>query len=297
MNWLGPSLDADQKDLAAMLDALAADRGSPPGDDPAATADLVRTLTELGVWTLGSSEQLGGGGADHVMTTVALERLGRHWPGLGWASVQAHAAVVLPAADPTAQTDIEAIHAGDAGIAVVEAGAEHVDLVRWRGGLRGEVARVTAACEQPGLVVITGSSSALFVRPSGITTRAMRTTGLDDGLSRHLTIDAAPEDVVALAGADVAAARRLLFLGGAAIAVGIAGAAAAGAHAYATQRQQFGGPLTAIPTVRANLTAQRAAATVTLPSALADVADPYAAHAIADLACASAIDVAASALQ
>lgn len=297
MTWFGPALDADQKDLAAMLDALAADRASLPPGDSDQTTSLVATLAELGVWTLGAAESAGGGGADHVMTSVALERLGRHWPALGWASVQAHAAATILACIPEATDDLEALHRGVGPLAVVEAAADHVDLAWTDGRLRGQVDRVDVASESPGVLVLTGDSSALLVRAPFLGGRPVRVTGLDGALSRSLTIDVDAADVVVLNGVDVDVARRVIRLGTAAVAAGIAGAAASDARDYATQRHQFGGPLTDIPTVRAELNAQQSRTTALLAAVLTGADGPHEAQAVVELACTTAIEVTASALQ
>jgi alkylation response protein AidB-like acyl-CoA dehydrogenase len=297
VTWLGPALDPDQQDLTGMLDALAADRGRIFGEDVDAATRLVATLAELGVWTLGVSEVAGGGGAAHVMTTVAIERLGRHWPSVGWASVQAHAAAGLLAGTPELADDLASLHSGTVPVAVVDARAEHVDLAWVEGRLRGDVARVDVASHAPALLVLTGARSALFVRADHLTARPVRTTGLDGGLSCQLDVDVPRDRVVVLRDVDADAARRTLLLGAGALAVGIASAAADGAHDYAGQRHQFGGPLTAIPTVRATLRAQQARVGAALAAILTGADGPHEAHALAELACESAVEVTASALQ
>jgi alkylation response protein AidB-like acyl-CoA dehydrogenase len=297
VTWLGPALDSDQRDLAGMLDALASDRGRLRAEDADAAKDLVATLAELGIWTIGVPEAAGGGGADHVMTTVALERLGRHWPAVGWAAVQAHAAAGLLAGIPHLADELASVHSGSGAVAVVDARGEHVRLDWVEDRLRGHVARVDVASPEPALLVMTGDRSALFVRAEDLTSRLVRTTGLDGGLSCELDVDVPRDQVVVLHDVDADAARRTLLLGAAAIGVGIAGVAADGAHEYAQHRRQFGGALTAIPTVRATLRLQRARVSAALAAVLAGADGPHEAHALAELACESAIEVTASALQ
>lgn len=297
MTWFGPALDPDQQDLAAMLDALATARGGLRDEDADAARELVATLAELGIWTLGVPEAAGGGGADHVMTTVALERLGRHWPAVGWAAVQAHAAASLLAGIPDLSAELASVHSGGSAVAVVDARAEHVRLDWVEDRLRGDVARVDVASQTPALLVLTGDRSALFVRADHLTSRPVRTTGLGGGLSRELGVDVPRDQVVVLHHVDADAARRTLLLGAAALAVGIAAAAADGAHEYARHRHQFGGALTEIPTVRASLRSQRARVGAALGAVVAGAEGPHEAHALAELACESAIEVTASALQ
>jgi alkylation response protein AidB-like acyl-CoA dehydrogenase len=297
VTWLGPALDSDQRDLAGMLDALATDRGRLRDEDVDAARDLVATLAELGIWTIGVPEAAGGGGADHVMTTVALERLGRHWPAVGWAAVQAHAAAGLLAGIPDLADELASVHSGSGAVAVVDARVEHVRLDWVEDRLRGDVARVDIASPAPALLVLTGDRSALFVRAEDLTSRPVRTTGLDGGLSCALDVDVPRDQVVVLHDVGADAALRTLLLGAAALAVGVAGAAAEGAHEYARHRHQFGGALTAIPTVRAILRSQRARVSAALAAVLAGADGPHEAHALAELACESAIEVTASALQ
>ncbi|MDF1704910.1 MAG: acyl-CoA/acyl-ACP dehydrogenase [Aeromicrobium sp.] len=297
MSWDALRLDVDQRDLVAMLDDVAADRGPLVGEDPAATRALVQTLASLGIWTIGVAESAGGGGADEQMTTVVLERLGRHWPSLGWAAVQAHAAALALERAAEAGDLLAGLHDGSVAVAVVAGEAEHVHLRVEGGRLRGRVARVDTAHESPALLVVQVDGSATLLRPEQVTTQVVVVTGLDGSLTRSIEVDVLVEDALVLDGVDVAAVRRTLDLGVAAVAAGIAAAAAAAAQSYAEQRHQFGGPLTGIPTVRAALREQRAGATLILAAVSAAPVGQDAAHAVAELACARAVDVAASALQ
>jgi alkylation response protein AidB-like acyl-CoA dehydrogenase len=98
-------------------------------------------------------------------------------------------------------------------------------------------------------------------------------------------------------GSTVAAARRRLRFGTAAVAAGIAGAAADAAASYATDRRQFGGPLTALATVRQSLLGQATRTAAALALAVAAADDDVQALAAAREACDAAVDVAAAALQ
>jgi hypothetical protein len=297
VTWIGPALDADQRDLVAMLDALAGDRDVVLEDDPAVVAPLVTELAELGIWTLGTTESAGGGGADAAMTAVALERLGRSWPALAWAAAQAHAAVDLLAGEERASDLVTGLHDGSERVAVVDATSDHVRLA-WDGdALRGDVDRVDAAGENPHLLVLVGATTALLVPPSGSAGAPVRRTGLAGACTRALRVDASGSDVVRLEGVPTDPARVRLALGAAAAAAGIAGAAADAAMSYAAGRRQFGGPLTEIATVRQSLLDQHTRAVTATTLAVAGAGDPVGAHAVATAACEAAVDVCAAALQ
>ncbi|MGW4434985.1 acyl-CoA dehydrogenase family protein [Streptomyces sp. NPDC004596] len=298
MSWRGPALDSDQRDLMAMLDDFAADHDIVLADNPEAVAGLVAELAELGVWTLGTAEAHGGGGADRATTAVALIQLGRSWPALGWAAAQAHTAADLLSGDDRCADLVTCVHTGTAAVAVADAGSAHVRLA-WSGDtLHGSVDRVDVAAEAPYLLVLAGEDTALLVEPSALKPRPLRRTGLGGALTRSLEVDASGSTVLELTGVDVPAARARLRLGAAAVAAGIATAAADAAATYAAGRHQFGGALTAIPTVRQSLLAQASRVAVILTAVLAATEDdPVRSFATAREACDSAIDVAAAALQ
>ncbi|GAA0688400.1 hypothetical protein GCM10009548_69910 [Streptomyces malaysiensis subsp. malaysiensis] len=86
-------------------------------------------------------------------------------------------------------------------------------------------------------------------------------------------------------------------LGAAAVAAGIASGAVAEAVTYAAGRHQFGGPITALPTVRAWLFDQTARAAALSAVLAADTRDTFAAAAALTCACDAAVDVAAAAPQ
>jgi len=295
--WYGPPLDDDHRELRSMLDAFLEAKNVALQDDTEVVAALVRELAELGVWTLGTAEAAGGGGADLLMTMLAFERLGRRWPALAWASVQTHAAVDVLAGRAEFTTLISQLHAGTAAVSVVDARSVHVRLSRNGTNVSGSVARVDAAAEQPHLLILLDNDSALLVEPPGLITAPLRRTGLGGALTRALTVKADTATSHSLSGVDTAAALVRLRQGAAAVAAGIAGAAADAALEYASGRRQFGGPLTALPTVRQSLLGQRASAAVALNAATGAVADPVQAYAIQRAACDGAIDTAAAALQ
>jgi alkylation response protein AidB-like acyl-CoA dehydrogenase len=293
--WRGPALDADHQDLVAMLDAFADDN---PGnlEDGDQVAPLVARLADLGVWTLGTDEAHGGGGADPLMTAAAFERMGRYWPALAWAAVQAHVAVDLVGSDdPALQA---ALHAGDVAVAVVSTASPHVRLSRAAGGLAGTVDRADAAGPRPHLVVLDAGRTAYLVAPEAVESTRLERTGLGGAFTSRLEVRAGADQVRVLAERDVDRASSRLWCGAAAVAAGIAGGASDAAASYASGRQQFGDALTAIPTVRHSLLSQASGATLALSAAVAvDRTDLAQAYAVASAACDGAIDVAASALQ
>lgn len=277
-----------------MLDAFAHDHPAVLDDDED-VARLVAKLAELGVWTLGTAAEHGGGDADATMTAVVFERLGRSWPALGWASVQAHVAVdVLGASQPQV---VSALHEGRAAVAVVHASADHVRLSFSGDRLVGTVGRVDAAAAHPHLLVLDGDRTAYLVSPEGLSPRRLARTGLGGAFTSMLEVDAGGDDVLRV-DCDLPAALGRLWAGAAAVAAGVAGVAADGAAAYAAGRQQFGDALTAIPTVRQALLAQVVGSVTSLTTAVAvDATQLVQAYAAVSHACDGAIDVAAAALQ
>lgn len=295
--WWGPAVDDDGRGLQTMLDEFIAAHEPVLDDESAAVATLVGELAELGVWTLGTAESAGGGGADRTLTTVAFERLGRSWPALGWAAVQAHTAVDVLAADARFSGLVADLHAGTSAVAVVDAGSPHVRLEFSGDAVSGTVDRVDAAAESPYLLVLLDAATAALIEPVALTPMALRRTGLSGALTRSLEVDANGTHVHRLSAVDVDAARVRLRLGAAAVAAGIAGAAADEAVAYSADRRQFGDTLTAIPTVRQSLMEQTARAVLILGAVLGSGDDPVQAASVAAHALDGAIDVAAGALQ
>ena len=291
MSRHSPVLSTDQADLADMLDAVLADAGEQPGDvDPDRIAALRWQLAELGVWTLGA----GADGAPDELAAVAFARLGRTAPALGWAAVQAHAAVELLGTAPLAGR----VRAGEVAVAVVDEGSPAVQLTVRDGHIAGRVDRVDPAGE-PAHVVVLGHGSALVLSPKSLRSTPLRRTGLDGALTASVELVApVPETDVRLDAADTTAARVRLRLGAAAVAAGIAEAAAESALAYSGQREQFGAPLTALPTVRDALFAASGAAATALRQVLRPRdCTPWQAAAVLDAACEQTIDTCTRAVQ
>jgi alkylation response protein AidB-like acyl-CoA dehydrogenase len=298
MSWLGPPLDEDQTDLVTMLDDFARDRVGSLGDDEAMGRVLIHDLVGLGVWTVGADEGHGGGGADHVTTCLVLERLGRHWPALGWASAQSHAALEVLGRDQRAAEVVARLHTGEALIAVVDASAPHVDLELGDASVSGVVHRVDAADVAPYLLVLSGPDAAVLVSPDGyMASETLRRTGLEGALTRALDVNATDDAVMTLAGAGVGRARAMLWSAAAAVAAGIAGAAHDDARAYVAGRHQFGGPLTELPVVRQSLLGQASRVAMALRGVLVSAHDELQAWSVLQSAAEAAIDVAAAALQ
>ncbi len=298
-SWWGPHLDEDQQGVLALVDGLVASRLRRVGDDePDAVDDARQVLADHGLWTLGAPEAGGGGGADLGTTLVALARLGGAWPALAWASVQAHAAALVlgSAGDPWAGL-LQALHRGaPVAVCAVDAG-EDVGLDDGR--LTGSLDRIDPAGRAPHLVLLLADGTAAVVAPEDVVFGAgVRRTGLDGALSVRCRLDVAAGPGTVVSGPAVAQARVLLDVGAAAIAAGIAEAAAQAALAYCAARVQFGAPLTELPTVRSSLLAQATSARAALAAAIgADPDQPAGAAAALAPAFDRAIEVAAAALQ
>lgn len=302
MTWRGPELDADQRDVMAMLDAFASDRGPVLSDDASAVSELVRALVDLEVWTLGVDERHGGGGAERSLVLAVLERLGRYWPALGWACAQAQVAPNLLGRDDRFADLVSRVHAGDIGVAVVDARADVVRLERTGDLLVGTIDRIDAACENPFVLVLYEGNAATLLTADAVESDPVARTGLAGALTRslrvHATLGLSAYDVEGIEGVEGARARARLWLGAGAVAAGVAGAAVDAAHSYAGSRIQFGAPLTALPPVGRSLFAQ-AARTTGILALLWAAAESDLTHVAGALreACDGAIEVAASALQ
>lgn len=298
-SWWGPPVDDDQRAVLDLVDDLAAGRLTRVGDDRPEDVDAARAaVAEHGLWTLGADEAGGGGGADAPTTLLALARLAGSWPALAWASVQAHAAaLVLPAAGATGADLLQQVHDG-APVAVCALDPdEGVTLAGGR--VTGTLDRLDPAGRHPHLVLLLDTDTAVVLPagdvPAGV---AVRRTGLDGALTVSCRLDAEVRPDAVVRGPQVQAARTFLAAGAAALAAGIAETAAQAALAYSAERVQFGAPLTALPTVRAALSAQASTARTLLGAALAAPLDqPETVAGALAPALDAAIDVAAAAVQ
>ncbi|TNC29749.1 acyl-CoA dehydrogenase [Amycolatopsis alkalitolerans] len=276
-----------------MLSAVVADAGHLPADEhPADIAVLRRRLAELGVWTLGAT--MDGDPAGDELAAIAFARLGRSWAALAWASVQAHAAV-----DVVGDSELSAaIRAGDSAVAVLDQSSAVVHMTARDGWLSGRIDRLDPAGERPHVILL-GEGSARVIPAEALRFEPLRRTGLDGALTVSAeTTEAVREADVTRAGVDTTAARIRLRLGAAAIAAGIADAAAEAALSYSAQREQFGAPLTALPTVRDALFLSSGAATTALRQVLRPRdCSAWQAAAVLDSLCEQAIDTCALAVQ
>lgn len=298
MSWRGPELLSEQQDVLNLVSALGEDHAPVVEDDVDQVRALRRELVALGLWTAGASESVGGGGADHRTTAVVLERLGRHWPAIGLASAHAHAALDLLDSwgSDQGQELVEQLLAGLAGIAVVDARREMARA--WRIGLdtgTGRIPRVDAATPAPHLLIIVGDARAVLVSPEQVEWSALRRSGLGGAFTRMAVLHGSTMTVMD----EVEAARSLtrLRLGAAAVACGIAGAAADASAEYASGREQFGSALTALPTMRRSLLEQDLLVRRSLLLACADSQGELHALEAVVQACDAAVEVAASSIQ
>jgi alkylation response protein AidB-like acyl-CoA dehydrogenase len=128
-----------------------------------------------------------------------------------------------------------------------------------------------------------------------VTYHPLDRTGLDGALSATIEITGAGAPIDP---AGVPGARVRLCAGGAAIAAGLAEAAAEAGISYSAQRQQFGGPLIDLPARIDGLAAMAARAAGLVRRAVHPAPmTPWQAAALLGDACESAIDVCADAVQ
>ncbi|WMY78899.1 acyl-CoA dehydrogenase family protein [Citricoccus sp. I39-566] len=252
MSWYGTALEDEQAAVRAMLDDLASSLAE--GSEHQGHTEQARSaIVESGMWVLGAPEDLGGAGADLATTLLVLERLGRYWPALGWASAQAQAALTILAHG--SQSDLSAgVADGSSAVAVLEAESAHVSVTgshdgRWT----GQIDRIDVAADTAAVIILDGESAAWLFTEDALSFDPVGVTGLEGARTRSVTLDAARAELVTT---ELLPARALLRLSAGAIAAGIAGAAADAAREYAASRSQFGGALTLIPVVRQSLVEQ-----------------------------------------
>lgn len=264
MSWYGTVLEDEQADVREMLDDLASSLadGTELQDQ---TKQARSAIIESGMWALGAPEDAGGAGADLATTLLVLERLGRYWPALGWASTQAQAALtILP---HSSQSELSAgVADGSSAVAVVEAEAAQVTVAGSQdGGWTGQIDRIDVGAETAAVIILDGESAAWLFTEDALSFDPVGITGLEGARTRSVTLDAARAELITT---ELLPARALLRLGAGAIAAGIAGAAADTAREYAASRSQFGGALTLIPVVRQSLAEQVNGATQAITSVM-----------------------------
>lgn len=257
-----PPLGEELSELAEMVAAFSADRLTGPAaraeESDTLPAELPAELVAQGLWTLGVSERYGGGGADLLALTVAVQRLAAVTPVAATAVAGVHAAVAA-VADGAAAPVAGVTVAG--GLPVLVDTADPLTSVRvTRSGegwsVDGTAARVEGAGDAALFVLADPEAGVLLIEPSvpGCAVHApVGRTGLR-GLAPHpVTFDRVrlPGDAALPADRERAHTTRLLLLG--AVACGIAESAWAAARAYAGSRAQFGHLLVEFPAVAAML--------------------------------------------
>lgn len=292
MTWRGPALSEEETAVVDLLTRLAGDRDALHDDRPA-VADALRTeLAELGLWVI---DEEGNAASSERMSQLVLVLLGRSWPALGWACAQSRAALAaLDAGGPAAQESAQAIRSGRQAAVVVDAEALSVDLQRDDESYTGTMRRVDAASDVDSIILLDGSEAIWLPAAAIAATSPVRRSGLEG--SRTVSVEIAGPGVRLGPHADVVRAHA--WLGAGAVAAGIASTALDAALDYARQREQFGGPLTEIPVVRASLQRQ-AALVVTSVAAVLQAGTTDVSNAAGVLATAgdAAVEVTAGALQ
>jgi alkylation response protein AidB-like acyl-CoA dehydrogenase len=297
MTPLEALLSSDEREVVNLVGDLAAKYGPAPDDARGGDVATIRhALVDAGLWTLGVPVPHGGGGATLRLRQAVYAALAPDWPALAWAAAHAHAAAEIVAADTAFASLLAGIHDGSAAICVADAAGWPVAGVRIVDArAKGRLARLDPAAEPRQVVLLDGDSAWVVDRESFSTSAVLQRTGLAGAMTVSATVDG-PARLVA--GAPVTEVRTRLALAGAAIAAGIAEAAADRAQLYARSRKQFGDPLTALPTVRQSLFRQLTDARTALTLALhADPLQPAAAAGLLAANCERAIDVTAAAVQ
>lgn len=259
-----------------LVDDLVATHVRRGGDEDPESVDVARGVwAEHGLWTLGTAEAEGGGGANPETTMLALARLAGTWPALAWASVQAHAAALVTA-DGTDPDLLAALHQGEpvAVVALSAAGSTaEARTTETTSATPTTVVRVDAAHRSPRLILLTGDHNADIAAAATVSHGpTLGRTGLDGVMTHACTLDPDAAGGRSFRGPAVGHARAWLLIGAAAVAAGIAEAAAQIALDYSRQREQFGAPLIDLPTVRASLADQATTVRRLLRSTLS--ADP-----------------------
>lgn len=271
-SWPGPHLDGDQRMLAELVDSLTAELGAGSGTGtvaagtgaPAsggASAALRDALLAQGVWTLGMPEDLGGGAAGLSTTLLAVQRLGRADPALALAMVHAHAATTVLAGRSGWRATAEEVAAGaSAGVLDGHGGGADLTLSEDAGDgsyrLAGTVDRLDAGPEPAVLVVLDphgapGTAAVVPAAADGVALGAPEPcTGLAGVASRPAAFRDCRLGTAGAAAAPTGASRQFLHLGYAAVAGGLADAAACAAARYVAEREQFGRPLAALAVIQ-----------------------------------------------
>lgn len=283
----------DERDVADLVGDIVRSLDDQAVQDTAASvAQQRKLLVDAGLWTLGVSEEFGGGGGSLRLRQTVLIELGRSWPAVAWAAVQAHAAAELLGTDPAGARYLDAVHSGELAVCVVDDRSPRVRISE-----AGEIGvdRLDPAGDRPLVLVLRSHGPVLLIGPDA---GSYGPPIPRCGMAGSLTASMQAEGADAIAGAvPVADVRSVLCLGGAAIAAGLACDSAERAFVYAESRIQFGSALTALPTVRQSLISQAAAARGAQLKALSSPVQPVAAATALVDNCEAAIETASAALQ
>jgi alkylation response protein AidB-like acyl-CoA dehydrogenase len=310
-----PARDDEHTAVVELVDRILADTpdGGPDDTDdvPVAERPARALLVQQGLYSVAISEAAGGGGAGLPVLVAVLERLGRTRPALGLACAHAHAAARVLAVHPGWRECAHEV-AGGAPIALVDAAAVQLDGDGDR-VLRGAPVRVDVGAPDPALLLVEpGGTGHCVLVPSGSASVAtgppLRRTGLAGAATRWIAFPGThPLGPGAVAeGVRGRCGLALLHLQVAALACGIAAGALDAATRYVGEREQFGAPLAALPTVQravfdAHTALQAAqhqvAGLAATRSAGADAVDPVAAAAALRSATEMAVQVATAGVQ
>ncbi|SEB63336.1 acyl-CoA dehydrogenase family protein [Rhodococcus koreensis] len=292
MTWRGPRLRAEEEAIVDLFARLAGDRGQINDGQPAVADALRAELGGLGLWMIDDAEDDGN---PQRVSQLVLSLIGRSWPALGWACAQTRAALTALDAGPTeAREHAEAVRSGSQVVVAVDAAAMSVRLDRNDTSYVGTIHRVDPASALDSIVLLDGDEAVWLASPTIQQSSPVRRSGLDGARTVSVGINGAGISLGNLADE----VRSSAWLGAAAVATGIASAAVDQAVDYARHREQFGGPLTDLPVIRATLQRQAALVASSVAAALeADASDVSQAAGVLATACDAAVEVSAAALQ
>jgi alkylation response protein AidB-like acyl-CoA dehydrogenase len=293
MTWFSAPASEDQLAVIGLVESLAKHF-----DDADAIGSSISMLVDSGIWSIGVDESLGGGGAPHLLLRTALAALAPHRAGLAWAMAQAHTAVDIVGHDARVGALVDDIVNGRASACVVDSRATHVRLTVEDNHVSGTIDRLDTAVIPVHIVVLVSPTEAWLLSGSAVTlSMPLDTTGFLGATTVSAEVHGhADTSWQRICGIDVHAARERLLLAGAAVAVGLAGEAMARALKYAEERLQFGAPLTALPTVRHDLTLHTSR-TAAAWASIAGSGAPRPAGPLLSSCCETAIAATAAAIQ
>ncbi len=225
--------------------------------------DGLAAMAELGLLGLPVAEARGGAGMGMVAFAVAVEELARESGSLARLLVTHAGQCGLALQDlDAAAADLAAIAGGEQPAAFV--GPEHG--VQMAGGkLSGKAELVTGAGEAALLIVAAtqdGQPCLCAVDAKACQRTALRSLGFAAAAPARLEFAGVAARLLATgqpAGAAIAAAQTAAWIGGAALAVGMAAASVVLAHKHAAQRIAFGKPLSRQQAVQTKLVEGRRA--------------------------------------